>query len=118
MGANYGGVSEIKKVGKVKSIDFTTITACGECCVGCGKRADGLCEGCIESNGHCKEWADSKGCPIHKCAREHKVQICGLCREFPCGWLVEKVTWNPSIIKDLTALANKYYKQMKGGQTK
>jgi len=35
--------------------DFTKITACGECCVGCKKKKEGLCQGCIESDGHCKE---------------------------------------------------------------
>ena len=24
------------------NIDFTTITACGECCVGCKKKEDGI----------------------------------------------------------------------------
>ena len=89
-------------------IDFSQITACGECCAGCGKKADGRCEGCIESDGHCKEWAQSRGCPIHKCARRHGVQFCGLCHEFPCKWLVEKVTWNPHIVEDLTGLAGQY----------
>ena len=41
----------------METIDFTKITACGECCVGCKKKEDGLCEGCIESDGHCKECA-------------------------------------------------------------
>ena len=88
--------------------DFTTITACGECCVGCGKKASGFCKGCIESDGHCKEWEQSGGCPIHKCAMKHNVQFCGLCDEFPCEWLVEKVSWNKNIVGDLTALANEY----------
>jgi len=93
------------------NIDFSKITACGECCAGCQKKADGLCEGCIESDGHCKEWARSKGCPIHKCAREHGVQFCGLCAEFPCAWLPEKVSWNADIVEDLTRLAEMYRKQ-------
>ena len=95
----------------MKSIDITKITACGECCIDCKKKEAGLCEGCIESDGHCKEWAQSKGCPIHKCARQHKVQFCGICSEFPCDWLVEKVTWNPNIVEDLTNLANIYNDQ-------
>ena len=86
-------------------IDFSKITACGECCVGCKKKEDGFCEGCIESNGHCKEWTQSKGCPIHKCAKKHNVQFCGLCSIFPCEWLPEKATWNLNIIEDLTKLA-------------
>ena len=92
-------------------IDFTKITACGECCTGCKKKADGFCEGCIESNGHCMEWKESKGCPIHKCAREHNVQFCGLCNEFPCEWLPKKVSWNPHIIEDLQNLAEAYNKR-------
>ena len=35
--------------------DFTTITACGECCVGCAKKKDGSCPGCIESDGRVPE---------------------------------------------------------------
>lgn len=93
--------------------DFTQITACGECCAGCQKKENGFCEGCIESDGHCKEWAGSKGCPIHKCAKQHGVSFCGLCSEFPCDWLVEKVTWNKNIVKDLTKLAQIYDTQRK-----
>ena len=92
-------------------IDFTTVTACGECCVGCQKKADGLCEGCIESDGHCMEWAQSEGCPIHKCAREHGVWFCGLCEDFPCAWLPEKVSWNPNVVDDIAKLAEIYHKQ-------
>ncbi len=53
----------------------------------------GICQGCIESDGHCMEWTQSNGCPIHKCAREHNVQFCGLCKEFPCEWLIKKIVW-------------------------
>ena len=60
-----------------KPIDFTTITACGECCVGCKKKEEGICQGCIESDGHCVEWAQSNGCPIHKCAMSFRAS----------GWL-------------------------------
>ena len=95
----------------METIDFTKITACGECCVGCKKKEDGLCEGGIESDGHCKEWAGSKGCPVHKCAKQHKIQFCGLCHEFPCDWLIEKVTWNPNIVGELTSLAKIYHSQ-------
>ncbi len=35
--------------------DFTTITACGECCVGCSKKKDGSCPGCIEADGRVPE---------------------------------------------------------------
>lgn len=69
-------------------------------------RADGL-----KWIAFCKEWAGSKGCPIHKCAKQHKVQFCGLCHEFPCDWLIEKVTWNPNIVGELTSLAKIYHSQ-------
>ena len=39
--------------------DFTTITACGECCVGCSKKIEGSCPGCIEADGRVPEWAES-----------------------------------------------------------
>ena len=32
-------------------IDFTTITACGECCIGCTKKENEICPGCIEADG-------------------------------------------------------------------
>ncbi len=51
--------------------DFTTITACGECCVGCSKKIDGSCPGCIEADGRVPEWAGSGRCKVHACAREH-----------------------------------------------
>lgn len=88
--------------------DFSVITACGECCVGCAKKAEGRCRGCIDEDGHCQEWAESGGCPIHKCTREHGVQFCGLCAEFPCEWLVKKVVWRPNVVQELTGLAQQY----------
>lgn len=89
-------------------IDFTKITACGECCVGCPKKEYGICKGCIESDGHCEEWAQSQGCPIYKCAKEHRVLFCGLCVNFPCDWLVQKIIWRPNMVDELTQLANFY----------
>ncbi len=96
-----------------KVIDFEHITACGECCIGCKKKDDGLCQGCIESDGNCIEWTQSGGCPIYKCAKQHHVQFCGLCHEFPCDWLVNKVTWNLNIADDLTKLAILYNQRAK-----
>jgi hypothetical protein len=89
-------------------MNLERITPCGECCDGCKKKDEGLCEGCIESGGHCKEWTQSGGCPIYLCAAEHKATFCGMCVEFPCDFLVEKVHWNKSIVADLTALAEQY----------
>ena len=31
-----------------QTIDFSTITACGECCTDCQKRVSGVCKGCIK----------------------------------------------------------------------
>ena len=103
---------EVEEDYKVKNnIDFTTVTACGECCVGCKKKEDGICQGCIESDGHCVEWEQSNGCPIHKCTREPNVQFCGLCKEFPCEWLIQKVVWRQNVVEELTELANLYRQQ-------
>jgi len=90
------------------NIDFTTVTPCGECCVGCQKKENGFCAGCIESDGNCKEWTQSGGCPIFKCAKEHQAPFCGLCDSFPCEWLPKKVSWNPHIVEDLQKLAAVY----------
>ncbi len=57
------------------------------------------------------EWTQSNGCPIHKCAREHNVLFCGLCKEFPCEWLVQKIVWRENAVEELTELAKLYYKQ-------
>ena len=34
--------------------DFTTVTACGEFCIGCSKKKEGICPGCIETDGWVK----------------------------------------------------------------
>ena len=91
-------------------IDFTTITACGECCAGCKKKEAGLCEGCLESDGHCAEWKESGQCPVHKCCREHGVRFCGLCTEFPCPGLTKMIHWNPDAAAHLAGLAEVYRK--------
>lgn len=92
-------------------VDFEYITACGENCQACEKKATKKCDGCLETNGHCQEWSESKGCPIHICASAHGVQFCGLCSEFPCDFLVKKVSWNPRIVEHQIALKNEYDKQ-------
>ncbi len=95
-----------------KKIDFTTITACGECCVGCKKKDEGSCGGCIETDGYCEEWTQTGRCPVHSCARRHNVQFCGLCSEFPCNSLTQKISWNKNIVEHLSKLASIYYKQV------
>lgn len=91
-----------------QTIDFTTITACGECCTDCQKKIAGACMGCIEADGYVPEWAGSGRCKVHECAKKHHVQFCGLCQEFPCKQLTSVIHWNPDIVAHLDALAQKY----------
>ena len=64
-------------------IDFRRITPCGECCEGCKKKADGLCHGCLETGGHCDEWAGSGVCPTYACCKEHAVrELTELAKEY------------------------------------
>ena len=93
-------------------INFNFITPCGESCVACPKKGSGFCEGCIESDGYCKEWTQSQGCPIYNSAKHHSVMFCGLCNEFPCTFLTEKVKWNANIVQHHINLA-KIYKRVK-----
>ena len=88
--------------------DFSKITACGECCAECPKKLDGRCPGCMEADGRVPEWAESGRCRVHACTREHGVQFCGLCSEFPCAQLTSLVSWNPDIAEHMTALKNEY----------
>ncbi len=97
----------------MENIDFSLITPCGENCSGCEKKRTGICQGCIESGGLCKEWEGSGGCPIFKCAVEHEVKFCGLCNEFPCDFLVNKVVWNPNIVEEHNELVSKYNRRKK-----
>ena len=91
--------------------DFSTITACGECCVGCDKKKDGRCPGCIEAKGRVPEWAQSGICRVYVCCEEHQAQFCGLCSEFPCEKLPQMIPWNPDIVNHLARLRDEYYKQ-------
>ena len=88
--------------------DFETITACGESCINCPKKLDGRCPGCIESDGHVPEWAESGRCRVHACVKEHHARFCGLCPEFPCEKLPALIHWNPGIIDQMTALRDEY----------
>ena len=89
-------------------IDFSEITACGENCTGCEKKKSGACRGCLEADGYVPEWAASGRCPVHACCREHHVQFCGLCPEFPCADLPRLVHWNPDIVPQQQNLAEQY----------
>lgn len=88
--------------------DFSTITACGECCAECPKKLDGRCPGCIEADGCVPEWAESGRCRIHACTRDHHAQFCGLCAKFPCARIPSLISWNHDIVEHLTALRNEY----------
>lgn len=90
------------------NIDFNNITPCGECCDGCQYKIEGKCKGCRQAEGKfVKMW--SNGCDIYKCCVEHKVYFCGLCKEFPCQWLIKKIgEWNSHGIENLKALAKQY----------
>ena len=88
--------------------DFTAITACGECCVGCSKKINGECPGCIEADGRVPEWAQSGICKVHACCKEHNARFCGLCSEFPCDKLPQMISWNPEIINHLSTLRDEY----------
>lgn len=92
-------------------IDFTAMTACGECCNGCSKKVSGECKGCIEADGYVPEWAGSGRCRVHACAREHGARFCGICGEFPCEQLTSVIHWNPNIVEHLHKLAEQYRRQ-------
>ena len=91
-------------------INFNNITPCGENCSGCEHKIKGDCKGCRETEGKCiKMW--SNGCEIFECCKKHKVHFCGLCNDFPCSWLSNKIShWNPKGIENLKYLKSKYLK--------
>ncbi len=98
--------------------DFTTMTACGECCIGCSKKESGVCPGCIEAEGKVPEWAESGICKIYACCREHNTRFCFLCEVFPCENLPKMIFWNPDIVNHLSQLREEYKKQEAGaGET-
>ncbi len=87
--------------------DLSTLTACGECCTDCAKKAAGACPGCIEADGFVPEWAQSGRCKIHACARANGVTFCGLCKDFPCENVGKLVHWNPNIIGHMQSILEK-----------
>ncbi|MBO4473896.1 MAG: histidine phosphatase family protein [Clostridiales bacterium] len=89
---------------KQQAYDFTKITACGEFCIGCAKKEAGACPGCIEGDGVVPEWSDSGRCRIHACTREHGVQFCGLCAQFPCEKIPELIPWNEHAVEHLSRM--------------
>lgn len=87
---------------------YAHITPCGECCDGCTKRASGACRGCLDTGGHCEEWAGSGVCPVFACCEEHGAAFCGVCSEFPCERLPQLLHWRPDCIAELRASAEAY----------
>lgn len=96
-----------------REIDFSTVTACGECCVGCKKKESGICKGCIEADGFVPEWKESGQCRVHKCAKSHGVSFCGICSEFPCEQLPIIIHWDPDRVEHLRKLGEQYRAQKK-----
>ena len=91
--------------------DFSTLTACGECCTGCAKKISGACAGCIEAEGRVPEWAESGVCRVYACVKRHNALFCGLCEEFPCADINKIIPWNADIVAHLTSLRNEYLMQ-------
>lgn len=85
-----------------------TVTACGESCEKCKKKLAGLCEGCINADGYVPEWKESGRCKVHSCTREHNVQFCGLCNEFPCSKIRSLIRWNKDIFNHMEKLREEF----------
>ena len=94
-----------------KDIDFSRVTACGECCDECSKHRNGVCPGCIEADGFVPGWSESGRCRVHTCTREHDVQFCGLCREFPCSGIEKMMPWHVGIVEHMRRLADAYRRE-------
>ena len=91
--------------------DFTTMTACGECCIGCAKKESGMCPGCIEAEGKVPEWAESGVCRIYACCAEHNTRYCFLCENFPCGELPKMMPWKTDVEEHFSELREAYRNQ-------
>lgn len=91
--------------------DLTSITPCGGNCETCGYFHDGGCEGCRKNGGKCvKMWAN--GCEIFRCCEKHGAFFCGLCWEFPCEFLKNKLSeWDKNGVYKLKTLAEEYRKK-------
>ncbi len=98
-------------------IDFTTVTACGECCIGCAKKESGMCPGCIEAEGKVPEWAESGICRIYACCSEHDTRYCFLCEDFPCEKLPEMMPWKANVAEHLSELRDEYMNQQASSET-
>lgn len=91
--------------------DFSKITPCGGDCSGCAHFISGECMGCLNTGGRCvKMW--ERGCEIFNCCEMHAVKFCGLCPDFPCNWLENKIgLWNKKGIERLKELKEIYERE-------
>lgn len=72
--------------------NFSNITPCGGNCEQCGFFHDGGCKGC----------------------RENGAYFCGICYEFPCEFLKNKLAeWDKNGVYRLKQLAEEYREQKK-----
>jgi hypothetical protein len=96
-------------------IDFKDITPCGGNCSTCRHKENDECDGCRNNQGQCvRLWHD--GCDIYKCCLRHEAYFCGLCTEFPCPWLIQKIgEWDAEGIEKLRKLADSYKEQERAG---
>lgn len=90
------------------SFDFSNINPCGGCCDECEYKKNRECKGCREVDGKCvKLWTNE--CLIYKCCTRHKAYFCGVCNEFPCKWIINKINeWDKNGIEKLKRLTNAY----------
>ena len=90
------------------SMDLSKITPCGGNCTDCQHFISGECKGCLSEEGRCVTlW--KQGCEIFACCKGHNVRFCGLCGEFPCEWLENKIgQWDKDGIMKLRDLKEKY----------
>lgn len=96
--------------------EFDNITPCGGSCTGCSHYIKGDCKGCRENGGKCVTmWKD--GCAIYSCCVRHDAFFCGLCSEFPCEWLKNKISeWDKNGIDRLKTLADEFNKENTHGK--
>lgn len=96
--------------------DFSNITPCGGDCTSCAHYKNDECTGCIKNGGKCVSmWENS--CTIYECCAKHGALFCGVCSEFPCEWLVSKISeWDKHGIERLRKLGSEYMKEHNDGK--
>ena len=89
----------------MKETDFSKVTACGGNCETCQYFQKGNCRGCNATGGE-RVWEGRKSiCEIVSCCQKHKVPYCGACTEFPCEWIINRISeWDKNGIQHLKDL--------------